>query len=132
MSMHSRDERQARVRQWAVDTFGPQTANDPGERIRRFAEEAVELVQAAGLPKQALLDLVNYVYSRPAGEPEQEVGGVSFTLLAYCEHQGFSAEELEQREVERVLSKPREHFRARQDAKAAAGVGRLSSPTEPQ
>lgn len=131
MQNESRNERQTRARQWAMDTFGAAAATSPKERIRRFTEEAIELAQADGLSKEEVLELVSYVYSRPAGEPAQEVGGVGLTLLIYCEQAGMSADDLEQREFNRVLSKTREHFRARQDAKAAAGIATLSSDAVP-
>lgn len=123
----ARNQRQKDMLAWALRTFGTKTAGNPEERIRRFAEEAIELAQAAGMSQEAVADLVRYVYSRPAGDPAQEVGGVSISLLAYCELAGMSADELEQREFSRVLSKDAAYFRQRQDAKARLGVAIASS-----
>lgn len=75
---------QTRVRKWVVDCFGEEIADNVGERNERFIEEALELVQASGLPKEDVLMLVDYVYRRPAGEIYQEIGGVVVTLSALC------------------------------------------------
>ncbi len=62
------DDFQASVRAWVVNCFGPAIAGDVPERTWRFFEEATELV--------------DYVFSRPKGEPGQEIGGVMVTLSA--------------------------------------------------
>lgn len=116
-----RDERQRRVYDWVRTTFG--LANqDAHERALRFFEEAAELAQAEGIPEEELLRVVQHVCAKPAGRPEQEAGGAGTTLLAYCEAKGFSADEAERQEFERVLAIPAEHFRRRHDVKAAAGI----------
>lgn len=122
MVLLARNQRQKNIADWVKRTFGAMNAINQEERIRRFAEEAIELAQAAGLSESDVARLVRYVYSRPAGEPAQEVGGVSVTLLAYCESMGLSADELEQREYARVLSKDTGYFRERHNAKAIAGI----------
>jgi NTP pyrophosphatase (non-canonical NTP hydrolase) len=111
---------------WCSRTFGDAVATDPLERAARLIEEAIELVQACGLPADRVADIARHVYSKPVGEVAQEVGGVGVTLLALADVFGVSAELEERREVLRVLSKDPAHFRARQDAKAAAGVARVS------
>lgn len=122
-----RNQRQKDILAWAMRTFGAQTAGVPAERIRRFAEEAIELAQAAGMSEAAMTEMVRYVFSRPAGDPAQEVGGVSISLLGYCELVGLSADECESREFARVLAKDAAYFRRRQDAKALAGVALAST-----
>ena len=67
---------------WVVETFGEASSNDIVERPLRFLEEALELVQAVGLSKEEVLNIVNYVYDRPVGETFQEIGGVLLTLSA--------------------------------------------------
>jgi len=119
----SRDNRQHETLNWAQKTFGNQTANNTGERIARFAEEALELAQAAGMDKSTVLALVDYVFSRPVGEIKQEMGGVGISLLAYAEHIGISANEAEHEEFIRVTSKDAAYFQTRQNAKAVAGIG---------
>lgn len=118
----ARNQRQKDGLSWALRTFGAQAAGNLDERIRRFTEEALELAQAVGMSEAAAIDLVRYVYARPVGEVEQEVGGVGLSLLAFCEFIGVSADECESRELARVLAKDAGYFRARQDAKARAGV----------
>lgn len=71
-----------RVGEWLVACFGRDVAMDQRERQHRFMEEALELVQAGGMPKADAYALVDYVYNRPAGSVPQEFGGVSVTLAA--------------------------------------------------
>ena len=73
-----------RAKQWLIACFGFDIGLSKEERTLRFTEEALELGQAAGLTKERLLELVEYVYSRPVGELRQEVGGVATTLTAFC------------------------------------------------
>jgi hypothetical protein len=47
-------------------------------------EEALELAQATGCSQDEVQMLVNYVYSRPAGQLDQEVGGTLVTLAGLC------------------------------------------------
>lgn len=83
---------QQRVRNWVVAAFGETIANDLGERTHRFLEEALELVQAAGCTKSEALQLVDYVYSRPAGTVSQETGGTMTTLASLCYVLGVNME----------------------------------------
>lgn len=75
---------QQRVQPWMAWCFTPEICRDTRERAHRFYEEATELVQAAGMPKEHAYALVDYVYGRPVGELPQEVGGVMVTLAAFC------------------------------------------------
>lgn len=72
---------QDRVAAWVETCFGE--SSDPRRKTRRahrFAEEALEFLQSIGIPKEHVLQLVDYVYSRPEGDPVQELGGVMVTL----------------------------------------------------
>ncbi len=69
---------------WMLEVFGADIAMDPLERIMRFLEEALELAQAMGMTATEAERVVAYVWSRPVGEPTQEVGGVMVTLAAFC------------------------------------------------
>lgn len=92
-------------------------------RARRFLEEAVELVQALGLTKDDVLRVVDYVYGRPVGEVENEIGGVGMTLLPLCEALDISAEQCFRRELARVSTPEMiAHVKARQVEKAEAGL----------
>jgi hypothetical protein len=113
--------RQQQIGDWCVDAFGPM-AIDPGNRARRIVEEAIELAQAEGVSGEDIVKIAEHVYGRPVGDPDQEVGGVAVTLLAYCAATGRSAESLERREVERILNKDVEHFRRRNAEKVKAGI----------
>lgn len=119
---HLRGRRQSRILAWAVAAFG-EVAKDPKERAKRFIEEAVELAQAMGVYEDEVLRIVRYVYDRPIGDTFQEVGGVSLTLLALCESIGLAADDAEWHELDRVLKIDIAKLRAKQNAKAAAGVG---------
>lgn len=65
---------------WAKTCFGAKTARSRVERNHRFLEEALELVQAHGCTRDEAHQLVDYVFDRPVGEPDQELGGVMVTL----------------------------------------------------
>ncbi|MEI9885945.1 MAG: hypothetical protein WDN08_05475 [Rhizomicrobium sp.] len=106
---------------WAYDTFG-MTALDRVERCKRVIEEAIEVGQAGGVFEEEVHRLVSYVYARPTGKLPREIGGLGIALLALAHFANIDAEAEEIREFERVLSLPTEHFRNRQNEKAAAGV----------
>jgi hypothetical protein len=119
--VNPRDERQARVYQWVTETFGLPNAN-VHERVLRLFEEVTELAQAELIGPDELNAIVAHVFSKPTGAPEQELGGVGTTLLAYAASKGLSADALEQAELDRVLAIDPEHFRKRHNMKADAGI----------
>jgi hypothetical protein len=80
---------QKRAQYWAKKCFGLTLATDRKERNQRFAEEAIELVQACGMTKREVLGAVAYVYNRPVGEVSQEVGGTYTTLALLCAANGI-------------------------------------------
>jgi hypothetical protein len=73
---------QQRVRPWLNECFGEEVARNRAERNHRFLEEALELVQSLGCTWEDARKLVDYVFSRDVGEPNQELGGVMVTLAA--------------------------------------------------
>lgn len=77
-------EFQRRVRSWVEACFGEVVAADRVERNYRYLEEAIELVHALGCRREDALALIDYVYSRPPGNPDQEVGDVMIALAALC------------------------------------------------
>jgi hypothetical protein len=111
-----------RVRTWVMKTFGIAIFWDRRERARRFLEEALELVQAMELGKAEVHRLVNRVYSRPAGEVAQEIGGVGVTLHALCSREGHDFDLVFEDEFRRIESLPPEYWHKRQAAKVKAGV----------
>lgn len=78
------DAYQAKVHLWMMECFGLDIAMDKTERNHRFFEEATELVQSLGCTKSECVQLVEYVFSRPVGDPPQEAGGVAVTFAALC------------------------------------------------
>lgn len=118
----SRQERQERVKEWAINCFGYSVANDRKERALRVLEEAIELCQSEEVALSMCLDLVRHVFRKPPGQPHHEMAGVEVTILAYAACCGFDADFAENAEVQRITSLPPEHFRQRQEKKAAAGV----------
>lgn len=108
-----RDRVQRTVIEWGTRCFGAEHMHDKIVRAARFLEEAVELAQAVGLPKDHAARVLNYVYSRPPGDPAQEMGGVSNTQYALAGALSLSVAECEEREIARCLSKSPEHFAQR-------------------
>lgn len=92
---------QARVDKWMLDTFGEEVSNDRRERSFRFGEEAIELLQAAGLSKVDVLKIIRRVFSRPAGRVPQEIGGTMVTLAAFCAAHAWDMDYLAQLEQTR-------------------------------
>jgi hypothetical protein len=117
----TRDKRQATVKDWITRVFGARTLN-LRFRAERVLEEALELAQACGYPKAKIAGLVDKVYANPPGEIGQEVGGVGISVLALCDTAGISADHCESAEIDRVLSKSVDHFKARLERKLADGV----------
>lgn len=107
---------QPRVQPWLLACFGAEIAADRAERIHRFLEEALELVQACGCSASEAYDLVDYVFCRPVGERAQEVGGVMITLAALCLANGIDMHQAGEAELARIWTKV-EAIRAKQAAK---------------
>ncbi|MDB5606706.1 MAG: hypothetical protein JWP25_3606 [Bradyrhizobium sp.] len=78
------DARQRVVIEWGERCFGIDHMRDKIVRAARFFEEAAELVQAVGLSRDHAMRAFDHVYSREAGTPAQEAGGVANTLMALC------------------------------------------------
>lgn len=75
---------QRRVADWLVACFGRERAVEPLERAYRMLEEAFELAQACGCTEEDAHKLAAYVFSRPSGGRQEEVGGVMVTVAALC------------------------------------------------
>lgn len=72
------------VQPWLMECFGEEISSDRQERNHRFLEEALELVQSLDCTAAEAHQLVDYVFNRSVGDPNQEVGGVMVTLAALC------------------------------------------------
>lgn len=75
------------VGEWALACFGEDVTYNTTLRNHRFLEEALELVQSLGCTANEAHRVVDYVFSRPVGEPAQELGGVMVTLATLCNAQ---------------------------------------------
>ncbi len=107
---------QARVQPWMMACFGPEISGDRVERGDRLLEEVLELLQSGGYDPARVAALRDYVWSRPAGEPAQEVGGVQVTLAAYCLAHALDMHEAGETELARIWTKV-EKIRAKQATK---------------
>lgn len=107
---------QCRVANWMMATFSMEVCRDTTERNHRFLEEALELVQAFGCTAAEAHMLVEYVYGRPVGEQEQEIGGVMVTLAALCEAADLDMAACGETELARVWNNI-ERIRAKQATK---------------
>lgn len=116
-----RERRQHQVHLWCKQAFGRDHALSLPQRGIRLLEEAIEACQAAGGEREMAHRLVDYVFDRPVGKLRQELGGVGVTLLALAEAADESADACEVAEIERVLSKPLDHFARRNREKNEAG-----------
>lgn len=96
---------QEKIKNWLYRCFDEELCESKVERNHRFLEEAFELVQSNGISYDECLNLLNYVYGRPAGEPLQEIGGVTTTLAALCASYGFSLEDAALTELDRIEAK---------------------------
>jgi NTP pyrophosphatase (non-canonical NTP hydrolase) len=130
IAQRRRDERQQVVYHWGVAAFGVAHMESLPQRGIRLLEEAIEAYQATGATAETAHKLVDYIFARPPGKLEQELGGVAITLLALATTAGLSAEETEVKELKRVLAKPSAHFAKRNEEKNAAGFN-LVEPVEP-
>lgn len=93
---------QARVGAWATMCFGTQDAGDIQQRAFRFLEEALELAQAMGVTADETAELSGHVFSKPIGEPEQELGGVMVTLAALANAAGHKIGRDAEEELARI------------------------------
>lgn len=108
---------QERLNTWATRVFGLDHVQDPVVRGKRLVEEAVEFAQSVGVPEWAVSQIIGHVYSRPAGDHNQELGGVALTFFAACTSLGLNADTVALQELERVESFPDAHFQKRNDEK---------------
>lgn len=93
---------QVGVNAWMLRCFGAEVAADAVERNFRFLEESLELVQSLGCTQGEAHELVDYVFGRKTGKPEQELGGVGITLAALCNAHQLDMDEHFQDELRRI------------------------------
>lgn len=107
---------------WGKRCFGAEHMANRRLRALRLVEEAIELAQASNVDPEQLHSLIKSTYSRPVGDPYQELGGVVLTAASYAASQFSQDIDLVLlAETRRVLSKPTEHFRSRNQEKLELG-----------
>lgn len=106
---------------WAVEMFGP-VAELRGERLMRFAEEAIELAHADGMERATFDAIANRVYARERGNVNKEIGQAQACLETYAENIGESASSLAEIEWQRVQKIPRAEWNKRHAAKQSIGI----------
>lgn len=107
---------QKRVEEWLMACFPAAVWSDRAERTHRFLEEALELAQANGCSREDAAALVQYVYDRPVGHPDLEVGGTMVTLAALCSASDINMDEAGDRELDRNWERI-DQIRAKQASK---------------
>lgn len=107
---------QDHVVRWMEATFSAEISQNTAERNHRFLEEALELVQAMGCASTEAHMLVDFVFNRPTGERDQEVGGVMVTLAALCAAAGTEVHRCATVELERCW-REMDSIRAKQAGK---------------
>lgn len=112
---------QERVHAWAVACFGDSITADKRERYRRFGEEALELVQAAGCTEEEAIAMVRLVFARPPGDRAQEVGGVMTTLATLSTAFGLDMEKCGNEALDDIWTRV-ETIRGKRDRKPIPGA----------
>lgn len=110
------------VFEWGVRSFGADHMTSIPVRALRLAEEVVELAQACRVEQEKLHKLIDVVYSRPVGDPIQEMGGVMVCLSVLVVLFSTTTQEAFLREILRVLSKRPEDFAKRNQDKLDLGL----------
>lgn len=108
--------------EWGCRCFGLDHMNNRRIRSLRTTEEVVELGQALGVPEDVVHKLVTTVYSRPAGNVYQEIGGSMVTLMCLCRSMHIDAETVFLIEMQRCLAKDPAHFAKRNQDKINLGL----------
>ena len=92
------------VQRWSFLTFREHSSRiTPRIRMFRLLEETLELSQAEGVDLADVYTIVDQVYSRPTGQPHQELGGVIVCAVAYAACAGYDLEEAFWSEFERIM-----------------------------
>jgi NTP pyrophosphatase (non-canonical NTP hydrolase) len=92
-----------RYKVWHDRVFGD-CASEHGRKVyaMRLLEEALELAQAEGVTPIVCAAIQYQVYSKPAGNPEKELGGVLVTMTGYALYADLDIEATFETELERI------------------------------
>jgi len=107
---------------WAESAFGRQQMLSPQIRVLRTIEEVAEFAQCVNVPKEKLHLVIDTVYDRQRGDPNQELGGIMMTANLLCMACERDPDSVFLDELERVLSKPISHFTERNKEKENLGI----------
>lgn len=112
------------VYDWSVGVFGPLSGNLE-ERALRMLEEALEVAQSAGVPKEVAERLKDNVYARPVGDISQELAGCLLTLESTAEAAKIDLTEATILEWSRIQKISLEEWKTRVIDKRTAGVTQI-------
>lgn len=87
---------------WLERCLGKETLLNRKDRAIRVLEEAVELAQAVGIPREKALEQLHHTYDRPKGQPAQEIAGVINAALLAAEALGYDGLDLGLNELHRA------------------------------
>lgn len=122
--MDTQIDRPSRFLNWACETFTAEVAMNPGERLMRFVEEAIELSHACDMPRDTVEKIVARIYGREPGNIEQEIAQSQVTLEMLAKVLKLDLDWAARREFERVQAIPKEEWERRHSAKVALGIAR--------
>lgn len=107
---------QKRVREWTAECFGDAIDLDRPTRQSQMLEEALECVQAAGLPRETAQGILDLVYSKPAGALNGEIGDVMTSVAAFCTAHDADMHDCAESALARCISQT-DRIREKQKAK---------------
>ena len=85
---------QSRNINFFIKCFGMETSFNKRDRAIHFGEEAIELLQASGLRKEEIIQLVEYVYRKKPDNLENEFADAQVTLLALASSHGVYIDDI--------------------------------------
>ena len=74
---------------WQGQAFDPEIIEDKDQWNHAFCEEALELLQACGWTFEQVVQMAVYVFNRPIGKVDQEIGGVMMVLAGLSHGHGL-------------------------------------------
>ena len=102
------------------EVFGDENMDNKAERLMRFGEEAMELLQAGDVTEEQAYQIVGYVFGRPKEtDISKEFAGCQLTLLSCADAHKIDVALAFDTEARRVLAK-KDACRAKHDAKPAS------------
>ena len=120
---------QERIARRMPTAFDNHTISDPQERGMRITEQALELAQSVGMTHAQAHRIAADVFTRPAGETTQEVGGVMVCLAALCNATQIDMDDAAYREIARCEGSS-ETIRRKHAKKRTRGLTTSTADTE--